>query len=273
MRRITLVAEEEGETVTVDLEGGVFIATLTVTDAAGNEDVDEALVLVEAPDPPMAATDDKIYAQPNERVSFDGSWSTPEGRLNYFWTFEYDGEEINLSGSRPSFTFIVSGEYRVTLTVIDAEGYSDSTTTSVIVRDTIDPISRILVGKDQVSRTKIILNGKWSEDMVGIANWTWIIHYSGTNYLYGQGTEYTYGESVEYLHHGPGEYDVTLIVKDAAGNSANASHIFNVKASEEDVIPLWLSLLIIAIALSASASAMLYIRSRFKDEPEGPQKD
>ena len=274
MRRITLVAEEKGETVTVDLEPGLFIATLTVTDAAGNEGVDEALVIVEGPDPPMAVTDDRIYTEPNERVSFDGTWSSPEGRLkSYFWTFEYDGEEVNLSGSRPSFTFIVSGEYRVTLTVVDVESYSDHTTTSVIVRDTIDPIPRILVGKDQVSRRKIILNGKWSEDMVGITNWTWTIHYSGTNYLYGHGTEYIYGESVEYSHHGPGEYDVTLIVKDGAGNSANTSHIFTVKASEEDVIPLWLSLLIIAIALSASASAMLYIRSRFKDELEDPDKD
>lgn len=266
MRRITLVAEEEGEIVTLDLDPGVFIATLTVKDAAGNQGVDEALVLVESPGQPTAVTDDKIYAEPTERVTFDGSWSSPEGRLrSFYWTFEYDGEEINLSGTRPSFTFIISGDYMVTLTVIDVDGYSDRQIMWVIVRDTTDPIPRILVGKDQVGRTKIILNGKWSEDNLGIVNWTWKIHYSGTDYLY--------GENVEYTHYGPGEYDVVLTVKDAAGNSAKATHIFTVKAAEEDVFPLWLALIIIVVALSASASAMLYIRYLFKDELGDPDKD
>jgi len=262
LRRILLVAEEEGETVTLDIEPGVYIATLTVTDAAGNVGVDEALVVVEHPDLPSAGGDGKMNVEAGETVTFDGSGSSPMERLrSWKWTFEYDGEEINLSGTMPSFTFITVGKYIVTFTVIDVDGLSDHASLILTVRDTTDPAPRMKVGPELVGPKRITLDGSLSEDTIGIVNWTWRIHYE-------RGTDYLYGETVEYTHHGPGDYEVDLIVKDAEGNGALAEHTFIVKAEDEGGIPLWLGLTIIAVALSASAGAMLYIRPRIGPEDE-----
>jgi PKD repeat protein len=267
LRNITLVAEEEGEIVIVDIDPGVYIATLTVTDAAGNEGVDEVLVHVEAPRQPRAETAYEIRVEAGYRVTFDGTYSSPVDRLiSYVWTFEYDQEEMRLKGTSPSFKFITPGDYWITLTVTDKDGFWDNASTRVIVRDTTDPVPRILVSKDVVGRTKITLDGSWSEDTLDIVNWTWRIHHEG-------GTYDLHGERVEYTHDGPGDYEVDLIVKDAAGNDAMATHTFTVKEEEEDGIPLLAGLTIIVAALTASAVAMLYIRSRFKGEPGDPDND
>jgi hypothetical protein len=67
-------------------------------------------------------------------VTFDGSGSFDlEGPLNYTWTFVYDGQPVTLWGVNPQWVFAIDGEYKVTLTVRDSMGQTDSDTMTVTV--------------------------------------------------------------------------------------------------------------------------------------------
>lgn len=62
---------------------------------------------------------------PGEAVLFDASFSTPNGGeiQAYVWDFG-DGETLVASSPIETHRFLYSGEYNVSLTVIDSEGLS-----------------------------------------------------------------------------------------------------------------------------------------------------
>jgi PKD repeat protein len=70
-----------------------------------------------------------------EVVTFDASGSRdPDGRITgYRWDFNNDGR-ADATGVRVTHTFSAAGSYRVTLTVTDDDGLSNSTTRTVEVR-------------------------------------------------------------------------------------------------------------------------------------------
>lgn len=133
--------EEElyGETVTFTFDiAGEYVVTLTVEDAAGNYDSDTVTIRVNAP--PVADAGDAISVDAGDEVTFDGSGSTDDSGAieNYTWTFEYDGDEIELYGVSPSFVFEIVGEYTVVLTVTDAVGLTDTDEVVVTVLASAD---------------------------------------------------------------------------------------------------------------------------------------
>ena len=96
--------------------GGSYQVTLTVTDPFGNVDCDQVTVVVLAANQlPTAAF---TFGCSSLACTFDGSGSSdPDGTIqSYAWTF-MNGQTG--SGATPSFTFPVSGVYRVTLPVTD----------------------------------------------------------------------------------------------------------------------------------------------------------
>lgn len=117
--------EGDGVTISViiDVEG-TYTFTLETRDAAGNSDTDVMTVTVGDPnEAPTADAGPDINAATGETITFDASASTDDGDIeNYTWTFEYDGETVELYGETAEFTFDIDGEYTVELTVTDDEG-------------------------------------------------------------------------------------------------------------------------------------------------------
>jgi PKD repeat protein len=185
----------------------LITVTLTVTDAAGNSATDTMIVTVLDTTVPIAnAGADQIINQ-GDSVTFDGSASTDgEGITDYSWCFT-DGVLVTLSGVGPSHIFNTPGVYLVTLTVEDAAGNIATDTMTVTVLDVSNPMSD--AGLDQVvgQGTVVIFNGLGSNDNVGIVSYVWTF-----------GNVTLSGATPSYLFTTVGFYNVTLTVRDAAGN-------------------------------------------------------
>ncbi len=116
-------------------EYGAYVVTLTVEDAAGNSDTDTVTIRVNAP--PVADAGSDVTVSAGETVTFNASDSTDDsGDIeSYVWTFTYDGQERQLTGESPTFTFEIAGVYIVTLEVTDAGGLTDTDTMTVTVEE------------------------------------------------------------------------------------------------------------------------------------------
>ena len=85
---------------------GSYDVTLTVWDAAGNQDSDSLTVTVTDTVPPVADAGPDQFMMAGEFVYFDASGSTDNvGIVNWTWTFTSDGVDYTLWGEYVSFIF------------------------------------------------------------------------------------------------------------------------------------------------------------------------
>lgn len=103
--------------------GGPYVATLTVTDSAGAQSLQQILLLATEPNvPPIAVASSNITSGPMPLdVVFDATGShDPDGTVgNIEWTFSDGG---SYWGSPAYHTFSTQGTHQVTLTVHDGRG-------------------------------------------------------------------------------------------------------------------------------------------------------
>ncbi|MFW6176725.1 MAG: PKD domain-containing protein, partial [Thermoplasmatota archaeon] len=183
---------------------GTYIVTLEVEDSNGQKDSDTVNITVIDDKKPTADAGNDRSVDEDTIVNFNGSDSSDNvGIVNYTWTIEnleYYGEEV-------THTFEQPGDYIVELKVTDDAGNRDTDTVNVTVLDFTDPIADAGDDKTVDEDTVVTFNGSGSSDNVGIVEYEWTI----------EGSKY-YGEVIEYEFTEPGTYDVTLTVKDDAGN-------------------------------------------------------
>jgi|GEM_PF-1800736 len=101
---------------------GTYDVTLTVTDGNGLSDisVQEITVMEDNSIPVAVATSDVSVGPAPLNVQFTGSGSSDNvGVVSYLWEFG-NGDTANVAD--PNYTYLVSGNYNVTLTVTDADG-------------------------------------------------------------------------------------------------------------------------------------------------------
>lgn len=160
----------EGEVVDhVFSEAGTHTITLNVSDAEGNWDTDSTTITVEADtELPIPATAPRKVEVGN-LVQFNASLSSDNVRIvNYTWTFVYDDEEVELYGVTPSFWFNRTGQYKVTLTVTDASGLSDSTVIIVDIEKAATWLSKnwlkLLAPALAIGGTTYYIVGKYRRD-------------------------------------------------------------------------------------------------------------
>jgi parallel beta-helix repeat protein len=198
---------------------GIYVVTLTVTDALGNHAADTMTVTVNDVINPVANAGPDQTVNAGTVVTFDGSASTDNvGIDNYTWAFTFDGAVRTLYGVSPTFNFTIAGNYTVTLTVRDAAGNTATDTMAVNVAailppaDTTSPVAN--AGPDQTVSvgTIVIFTGAGSADNVGVTNYTWTFTFGGT-------ARVLYGVSPTFNFTIAGNYTVTLTVRDAAGNT------------------------------------------------------
>ena len=132
----------EGETVTFKfIEVGAHEVTLTVWDPSDNNASDTVVITVLDTVPPVAEITVPTTTKAGTEVTFRGTGSEDNvGVVNWTWSFEHNGSDVELYGVDVTFVFEVPGTYTVTLTVLDEMDLEGEATVDIWVkeRDTVD---------------------------------------------------------------------------------------------------------------------------------------
>ncbi len=211
------------------------------------------------PDPGPDRAEDQ-----NTVVLLDGSASSDNvGIVRYEWTFVHDIEEVTLEGVTASYTFARPGVIDVTLRVWDAADNSAAKTFTLTVRDTEAPIAVLEIG------STLIVKGEtagWqaigSTDNMGIVKYTWTFEYDGR-------TVSLDGPAPTFEFEVAGEYEVTLTVEDAAGNTDSETFTLTVESHAWK----WALLIIICVVVAWLASVLVRWRMFTKADGEEDTKD
>ena len=126
---------DSGDAVYIYRSTGTYTARFRVVDNDGNEDIDSITVRIHLPPEVKIRTpgNDASFSS-DEDIRFDGGESfDPDGtQLTFHWSSDRDG----FLGDTATFTRqLTFGRHRITLTVTDGDGASESVTVSIAVRD------------------------------------------------------------------------------------------------------------------------------------------
>jgi PKD repeat protein len=218
------------------MELGVFSVTLTVTDDNGEMDTDEieCEVLEPPPRPPIVEANGPYSAFLGREVRFDSMGTyDPDGSISeYLWDF---GDGSLSRESNPVHIYGAVGNYIVSLTVLDDDGFevADSTTCEIKKKTTSNPsspatpqptnIEPIASGNGPyqgITGETISFLSKGSFDPDGeIKSYLWI---------FGDGTQST-RKNPSHIYQEPGIYYITLRVIDDEGKKDEYETICEVK--------------------------------------------
>lgn len=186
---------------------GTFTITLRVTDPDGGSATTSRDVTVHANRSPVASFSATSSGLTSE---FDASASVdPDGPIAaYEWNFP-DG--TTASGPQVSHAFAAAGTYSVTLTVRDAQGLTNTQTSTVTVTTNQVPVARI---QSTVFDQAVSVSASGSTDPDGsVVGYAW---------AFGDGSTGT-GVTVQHAYATPGSYAVTLTVTDDLGATATTT--------------------------------------------------
>ncbi len=160
---------------------------------------------------------------------FDGTASSdPDGVIvEYRWDFQSDGS-VDLRGARISATFQNAGTFDVTLTVVDDQGATGSTTTTVRVGTSNQPPQARFSFDPQNPTTSqsVLFDASSSTDPDGvIREYRWDFN--------GDGATDLSGRRVATRFPSPGTFRVVLTVVDDRGATAATEAFIRVSATQQ----------------------------------------
>ncbi|MBM9538468.1 PKD domain-containing protein [Desulfobulbus alkaliphilus] len=215
---------------------GAYTATLTVTATNGlTSSATTTITVTEATNPepaipPTAVISSSTAAGPAPlNVSFDGSGSSAANGatiVSHSWSF---GDGASATGATTGHTFTVAGTYSTTLTVIDSNGQTNSTSTPIVVTaaeaDNIKPTAVAKATPTSGSAPLTVsFTGSGSYDSDGsIESYLW---------NFGDGTTAT-GANVTHTYTSEASFTATLQVTDDQGAKAGTALAITVQAEEE----------------------------------------
>jgi hypothetical protein len=202
--------------------------------------------------PPVAFCNPYIDIEMGQTANFNGAGSTDNVAVsNYTWSFSYDGNNVKVYGKAPGYIFKIPGQYPGTLFVKDAWGNSDSSPFQVNVTDTESPVADAGIDIFIAEGDAAYIDGFSSTDNLGIVNYTWTYIQNGTLWT-------LYGETVSIRFWRSGQYNVTLTVSDAAGNTDSAVVPVHVLKSPSDgSMSFWIYVLIVIIMMIIIATIII----------------
>jgi len=198
-----------------------YIVTLTVTDDAGDSNMDIQSVTVPTPAnlPPTAGF---TFSTSDLTANFTDGSSDGDGTIDSrSWDF---GDGNTSTASSPSHTY-AAGTYNVTLTVTDNDGGSDSDTQSVTVAANLPPTAAFTSSTSDL--TASFTDGSSDSDGT-IASRSWD---------FGDGSPLSAATSPSHLYAAAGPYSVTLTVTDDDGDSSGDTQSVTVTDPPPNVAP------------------------------------
>jgi PKD repeat protein len=195
--------------------GSRYHVTLQVTDDDGLPDADGTTVRIgEFSQPPTADAGGPYHGRVGAPVTFDGTGSDdPDGDIvRYDWDFG-DGTTVTDAGPAPDHTYAEDGRYRVTLTVTDNSGETDTGITVVTVGvGNLPPEADAGDSVNGKVRRDITFDGTGSSDRDGnVVSYAW---------EFGDGNTGT-GPNPTHSYADAGKYRVTMTVKDNDGATSS----------------------------------------------------
>jgi PKD repeat protein len=262
-----------GETATHTFSApGEYNITLTVADAAGNEDTDWVVVTVIDDEPPVAdAGEDPEGVVVGETVILNGSGSSDNYLIaTYTWVIDDDGTDVILDGMEVEYAFMAEGDYTATLTVTD---FADNTDSDVVIIR-VGPVNAPPVanaGFDQKVEEgdTVTFDGSDSSDDVGIEEYTWTFEYDDE-------TKTLTGESPEFVFKIPGTYIVTLNVTDAEGEWDTDTVVIVVEEKPATFLTEYWWLFAVIAAVVVMGALLMLMKRGGKGRPgpsKGPDED
>jgi hypothetical protein len=173
--------------------------------------------------------------QSGVQLTFDASASTDNGEIVFYvWNTNDGYHDVELYGKVVHFTFYAVGQHEVHLTVVDNDLNMNETlmtinTTPTTSSDNQAPVTMVEPVSDVTVGQTAFFDGSNSTDNVGIVDYTWMFTDGITRILHGNVTSYTFQNA--------GYYDITLTVRDAAGNINKQTFGLNVMSLPGDTQP------------------------------------
>lgn len=164
-------------------------------------------------------------------VTLDASGSSDDNQITFYvWNFDDGYEEVQLFGETLQYTFRAVGTFDVRLMVVDDEWNHNESMTTVSVSPATSDTQSPNVGPGQnfeinVTDT-VVLDGTGATDNVGIVDYTWIFDDGIARELHSATPSYRFDNA--------GFYNIDLIVRDAAGNTASGVYNVNVHSNPGD---------------------------------------
>jgi len=153
----------------------------------------------------------------DESVTLDATLSYDDDRIEaYRWDLDGDGTVEDNSTDRATIEheYTARGEVTPAVTVVDADGSTDTATASVTVEDRSAPDARASANRTTVGvGDPVRFDGSNSTDDVGVSGYHWTLE---------NGTKAT-GAAVTHRFEEPGDHEVTLTATDDAGNEAETT--------------------------------------------------
>ncbi len=221
--------ESQGlEVVHTYLQPGEYEVTLTVRDAAGNENSTSVRITINDTTPPQARIECPLSWNEDLYLQFSGLGSFDNVLIaNYSWKF-LSGLEIIGTGYGPlaSWAFATPGEYTAELTVADEAGNLNTTVVSVFIRDVTPPVLVLGGGTkanmtiDEDANTVFSCEGSSDNSPLSYEDVTWDFDARD-----GKDNANRRGFVVNYTYFEPGNYEITVKITDSAGLT-NVTTIF-----------------------------------------------
>lgn len=123
------------------------------------------------------------------------------------WTFD-GGSPATSTATNPTVTYSTHGTYDATLTIVNTNGCSPSTTEQITVYEAIPPVADFSASETQITAGNSVTFTDLSENIPTSWSWTFEGGTPATSNL--QNPTVTYSE--------PGEYTVTLVASNAFGS-------------------------------------------------------
>lgn len=208
---------------------GLYQVVLTVLDPTFSPGHDDMFVRVRDTEPPEADAGSDIAVPHGTTVELVGVGSKDNvGPVGFNWTLLVDGVLETHEGPVASIAGLEVGVYVVTLNVTDAAGNWATDTVVVTVRDVMPPLPDAGPDIDVDQHASLTLDAAGSTDDVGIVSFVW-------TFREGEADVVLEGRVATHAFDVVGEYNVTLTVADAAGNSASDGLVVRVRDIEPPV--------------------------------------
>lgn len=197
-------------------QSGNYPITLTVRDNSGTVcSVSHSTVNITVNTPPVADAGVDAKGCPSEELTFNGAHSYDvDGQIKYYkWDF---GDGNTAQGAKVTHRYEKPGKYKAKLTVIDdSESGCDTDMDAINVVINEAPVAN--AGPDQrLANTTVKFDGTKSYDPDNRTANALIYEWD-----FGDGTPVTYGPKPIHNYKKPGEYKVTLKVRDRSGTDCD----------------------------------------------------